>query len=369
MTGHVMCARCGGRVFKGECNCMGTPRPVYESEPAPVLTPEEIVAYLPFADDDESVSLSLTAPQLRRLCHSHEALREQLVAQADEHAKVLATELLLRMQVEETLGEQLQEARDTIPEWFIKQGAALLDDKEAENRRLRDALTLYGRHYSDCPRIEDHRASCACGLAEIAAEGIYAGGTMTDLKEADPLQDDASMRPRQCEIDRAVLAFTSHGQQPDPVLTPEQVAEMRRSTDQCFVPKAWRDLMDSHEALREQLQERDEEAAAWELEATKVRTELQEAREDLSAAYLQLAPPGSPIPLPLGMSVTHWARKMRAENRRLRDAIGALPAEKWKALAEKVWDDTTAYTDAEYKALHLIADQAAEIAKEGQDDD
>jgi len=53
-------------------------------------------------------------------------------------------------------------------------------------------------------------------------------------------------------------------------------------------------------------------------------TEERDAQvEDLSAAYLQLVPAGSPIPLPLGASVTHWARKMREERDRLREALEA----------------------------------------------
>jgi len=43
--------------------------------------------------------------------------------------------------------------------------------------------------------------------------------------------------------------------------------------------------------------------------------------EDLNAAYLQLAPAGSPILLPLSTSVVHWARQMREERDRLREAL------------------------------------------------
>ena len=107
-------------------------------KPDPVLTPEQ---------------------KLRRLVEQGAPMQyPEILAVCDEAA---------------ALREQLQEARDTIPEWFIKRGAALLDDKEAENRRLRHDLSELASNIINMD---------LCGykmvfdlarkrLAEIAAEG------------------------------------------------------------------------------------------------------------------------------------------------------------------------------------------------------
>ena len=187
------------------------------------------------------------------------------------------------------------------------------------------------------------------------------------------------MRPRQCEIDRAVLAFTSHGQQPDPVLTPEQVVKFQAES------YTHQPICHSHEALREQLQtEREISAAGWKAANGLADGQLDGAVEAIrESAQLrkQLREVGE------GVRMADAALDRETDRiRRLRDAIGTtVEAFAPEGHVERIEGEVREYRagmsvdeagplDAAISILGRLGIELrrlrlAEIAKEGQDDD
>ena len=134
MSGNIICDRCGGRVFKGECDCMGAPQPVYEADP--ILTPDPVerstrpegVAFTrKWALEPEAILSAIAREKIVALCDSHEALREQN-DKLHGYWRSAHTD-------NERLCEQLREAENVIDQLEAQR------DAEAEGyRRLRDAI-------------------------------------------------------------------------------------------------------------------------------------------------------------------------------------------------------------------------------------